>query len=140
MKTLDEVIDSITKQSGLQIMDIKKPDKDRFWVDRETYNDALYYLREFASQKSEKMSCKNGSVTSVDNNPPLMWDDLVRMVGKPVWMGIGSSKPRWRMIESTDKDEMVVSDCFCVRVQVCRKDLGTFWTAYRKEHNVSEIY
>ena len=47
MMTLDEVIESITTQSGLEIRNVRKPERDRFWVDRDTYNDALRYLREY---------------------------------------------------------------------------------------------
>ena len=53
MRTLEEVIDSITKQSGLEIRDVRKPEKDRFWVDRETYNDALHYLKEYKEKCHE---------------------------------------------------------------------------------------
>ena len=49
-KTLDEVIESITQKSGLQIKDVRKPALDRFWVDRETYNYALFYLREYQEE------------------------------------------------------------------------------------------
>lgn len=55
MKTLDEVIESITTQSGLEIRNVRKPERDRFWVDRDTYNDALHYLQELRELKNMHM-------------------------------------------------------------------------------------
>ena len=147
MKTLDEVIDSITKQSGLEIRDIKKPDKDRFWVDRETYNDALYYLKEYRSEKiiwesdrkhyedwieqyKETRDKHQQAVKEMLKNPPLTWDELQEMEGKPVW--IVNERLGWANWE--------IILCFCDGVMETREDswnideMGTEWNAYRKEN------
>lgn len=120
MKTLDEVIDSITKQSGLEIRDVRKPEKDRFWVDRETYNDALHYLREYRSDMKHWESDRKGyedwieqykdarnkhqqAVIELKRNDPLTWDELCRldMIGEPVW---NSNSLRWMLLIDNASD------------------------------------
>ena len=92
MKTLNEVIDSITKQSGFEIRDVSKPEKDRFWVDRETYNDALCYLRMYKELADDSEAYREWR-----ENPPLTWDELKGMEGKPVWLeyGVDLQIRRW---------------------------------------------
>ena len=120
MRTLEEVIDSITKQSGLEIRDVRKPEKDRFWVDRETYNDALHYLREYRSDMKQWESDRKGyedwikrykdardkhqqAVIELKRNDPLTWDELCRidMIGEPVW-NWGSR--RWMLLIDSAND------------------------------------
>lgn len=63
MMTINEVIESITQKSGLQIKDIRNEKKDRFWVDRETYMAALHYLR---LGKDTNVLTKGQSVKVID--------------------------------------------------------------------------
>ena len=157
MKTLDEVIDNITKQSALEIRDVKKPEKDRFWVDRETYNDALYYLRMYYSDKVQWESdrkhyedwieqykdSKNKhqqAVTEMLKNPPLSWDELKQMEGKPVWMELTYPEGKyfhWGIIYDFQKVgyEFMLLRGFSELdpFGVMGKEQGKTWQAYRKE-------
>ena len=141
MKTIDEVIESITKQSGLEIRNVRKPDKDRFWVDRETYMDALHYLKEYRETKKH-LACLDdaeirGDNTQVVNNPPLTWDELKSMEGKPVWVEYISCKRKvWAIVDCfyTDafgKVNMNVAlphDYWHLEKEL----IGKTWQAYRK--------
>lgn len=178
MKTLDEVIESITTQSGLEIRNVRKPERDRFWVDRDTYNDALLYLKMYRSDKIQwetdrKMWAEKGpeiekkqdklikaakgfqkakaemEEISADyvalkqwwaeqqDNPPLTWDELKEMQGKPVWMeaeslsiGVSPYWNDWYIIKSFSNDEfMCCNDGF----EWAKEMQGRLWQAYRKE-------
>ena len=157
MKTLNEVIDSITKQSGLEIRDVRKPEKDRFWVDRETYNDALHYLREYRSDMKHWESDRKGyedwieqykdarnkhqqAVIELKRNDPLTWDELKGMEGKPVWveynLHLSDEDARSRMWIIVQKimpwrqdNELIYYSGFVFG----KEEIGKTWNAYRKE-------
>ena len=136
MKTLDEVIDSITKQSGLEIRDVRKPDKDRFWVDRETYNDALHYLKTIETTENLYHDAVNElskwkEEDWKDRCLPLTWDELRTMEGKPVWVEWQDQK-EWFLIDSVDEKKVVFRSqsgfgWYCLRRE------NESWQAYRKE-------
>ena len=153
MKSLDEVIDSITKQSGLEIRDQGHPKKDRFWVDRDTYNDALYYLRMYYSDKvqwesdrkhyedwieqyKESRNKHQQAVKEMLKNPPLTWEELKEMVGKPVWVETDEEVKRWEIIEGIyQSQEEPHLECFFTKSDFCYSKLtiGEAWNAYRRE-------
>ena len=134
MKTLDEVIESITTQSGLEIRNVRKPERDRFWVDRDTYNDALHYLKEY-----RKLDSLDAVAFPEDDNPPLSWDELKAMEGKPVWIeaeslsvGVSPYWKNWHIIKSFSNDEfMYCNDGF----EWAKEMQGRLWQAYRKERH-----
>ena len=137
MKTLDEVIESITQKSGLEIRDARKPEKDRFWVDRETYNDALAYLRMY-----KELGDDSARYAVWRENPPLTWDELRQMEGKPVWVDPFKAKalhtPGWCLVgRSTFTTWAGVESCSLVKVGVTYAlpiaEYGKTWQAYRKE-------
>lgn len=161
MKTLDEVIDSITRQSGLEIRNARKPEKDRFWVDRETYNDALYYLREYRSDQIEwnanrkawnlaeedLINTRMKYITKLKEldigtlNEPLTWDELKTMEGKPVWVEVlryaedhYKWEGRWMLIRDFTRG---VFGEYCHMEPNYRTwintSYGDLWQAYRKE-------
>ena len=163
MKTLDEVIDSITKQSGLEIRDQLHPEKDRFWVNRETYNDALFYLKEYRSEKQIWESDRNHyedwieqykdsrnkhqqAVTEMLKNPPLTWDELKQMVEEPVWIEYEHSNhrdsgKRWFIIKWFGDLRGEIMAVHVDGIYFDKDSIGKTWKAYRKEKtNVSEIY
>ena len=162
MKTLDEVIDSITRQSGLEIRNARKPEKDRFWVDRETYNDALYYLREYRSDQIEwnanrkawnlaeedLINTRMKYITKLKEldigtlNEPLTWHELKQMEGKPVWLEVydpidektGWHTASWKLIEFINDEYFDVRDSD--GEQECYyKSESEYWQAYRKERS-----
>ena len=133
MKTLAEVIESITKQSGLEIRNVKKPDKDRFWVDRETYNDALHYLRVYRERQKnlDQFEAYKLALNLRElGNDPLDWDELKLMKGKPVWVD-SDNKGHWNIIRE-------VTDChviFEIGMPYHKCWQGDLWQAYRKERD-----
>lgn len=140
MKTIDEVIESITKQSGLEIRNVRKPDKDRFWVDRETYMDALHYLREYRDKHDEMLKTEEAlGYCEMAENRPLTWDELRTMEEKPVWIEADNGQEQfkhWFII-----DEFTYSDIPGLQIMWClnnsfrfwEADIGKTWQAYRKE-------
>lgn len=158
MKTLDEVIESITTQSGLEIRNVQKPERDRFWVDRDTYNDALHYLKEYRSEKAMWEADRKGylnwieqykearekhqqAVIELKKNPPLTWDELKTMEGKPVWVeeydpiddNIGWHKCKWYLVNFVNDEFFYVCDNDGDENHFCLAEIGKTWTAYRKE-------
>ena len=129
MKTLDEVIESITTQSGLEIRNVRKPERDRFWVDRDTYNDALHYLKEYQTLQYGYVK----AMADLENNPPLSWDELKRMEGKPVWMECENFFcPKWVILTNVyDYKAMFIGDR--IVDSELKDEMGDVWQVYRKE-------
>lgn len=145
--TLDEVIIGIKEQMGLG---------DPILID------ALHYLKEYQDVKNalntereelieaycqwkdakEKLEAQTSQMMWVDNhfqfeisdNPPLTWDELKQMEGKPVW------------IQEGDHGYWIIIDNFSITsygyhwlnsVEGCleKEYMGISWQAYRKEKN-----
>jgi len=145
--TLDEVIIGIKEQMGLG---------DPILID------ALQYLKEYRNVKNalntereelieaycqwkdakEKLEAQTSQIMWVDNhfqfeisdNPPLTWDELKQMEGKPVW------------IQEGDHGYWIIIDNFSITsygyhwlnsVEGCleKEYMGISWQAYRKEKN-----
>lgn len=142
MKTLDEVIESITKHSGLEIRNVRKPDEDKFWVDRSTYMDALHYLRELqlfretpVMQGIHKAQDEYATYPVEDWNPALTWDELKQMFHKPVWIET-TAKKGWNIIVSIDSADMQDTAHRGPKLSGFSKaSLGKTWQAYRKERS-----
>lgn len=148
MKSLDEVI------KALEICTSGKHCQDECPYASEecpTYaleKDALYYLKhlqeyyEIASQKSLIALHKMDSVTNIEGNEPLTWEELERMEGKPVWVqwnGPGWMRhSTWVIVISAHEKGM----SYCTKEEgagvgfdgyLLRQPYGTGWSAYRKE-------
>ena len=138
MKTLDEVIELCEKALWCAYL----PQDDT----TTTAGLALHYLREYREMK-EHLACLDavalhGEDTQRVNNPALTWDELQKMVGKPVWVEVydpideksGWHTTFWSLIEFIN-DEYI-----CLRdndgEQQCYQKKSTEWQAYRKETNV----
>ena len=143
MKTLDEVI------KANECCDHGEPDSrcedcpyngvGACCAERET--DALHYLKEYRETKRH-LACLDdaeirGDNTQVVNNPPLTWDELRKMVGKPVWVEDNIDEPEdltkywaiYRRIEKAQETEYaLLSDFYYDKAQY-----GKIWQAYRKE-------
>lgn len=162
MKTLDEVIESITTQSGLEIRNVRKPERDRFWVDRDTYNDALHYLKMYRSDQiqweadrklwvDKQKQVDEARQKYIDKlkeleigtlNDPLTWDELKGMEGNPVWIEEENLPSQWYLIDEVEADEDDDPEFVSMNVYDCQGDywfyknnIGTKWQAYRKEHH-----
>ena len=145
MKTLDEVIEAIRFCKSGDLSKCKDcPYIGTCELDYAVLSDdALHYLREYRETKKH-LACLDdaeirGDNTQVVNNPPLSWDELKSMEGKPVWVeyGIGFNQKRWVIIHSFHN-----TGSFCyMNVSgnypntFWQKDMGEdeFWKAYRKE-------
>ena len=144
MKTLDEVI---------QALDNWMPDCDScvFYCDvygenNCTIADALHYLKEHKNQQDFYDQSIHKTIDMINkcektvaeylavNNPPLTWDELKQMEGKPVWVEDSNGKGEWVLLSGTEEDEylyFVYRDC--VEYKIYREGQGERWQAYRKE-------
>ena len=125
MKTLDEVIELCEKI--LTFAYLPKDDTTS------TAGIALFYLREYREIKNH-LACMNNSEiredsTQIINNPPLTWDELQRMTGKPIWVEYENYAPDWEIIENVGK---VVETNMSI---LHKEDQGITWQAYQKERN-----
>ena len=139
MRTLDEVIAEIRDQMGLG--------------DPVLY-DALHYLKEYKNT-GEYYKEAIGHVTEVIdhyekmvadylsvNNPPLSWEELRSMEGKPIWMEVDYHNPEetykyWTIVKYFDSNEG--GDMVFTGTGFYYKDLlGIDWRAYRKEKNETD--
>ena len=131
MKTLDEVIAELE--------------------DEELFADALFYLKEYKSDKEELDSTRlayldiltdyvalKNNWAEQQENPPLTWDELKTLVGKPVWVELPHSyRKAWGLNDGMFTDAYG-NDCITVKVlhdlwHLQQKQMGEAWQAYRKE-------
>lgn len=122
MKTLDEVI-------------FEAPYSPTPWE-----ADALEYLKKLKriEAKIEKIATGNVEDTlSKMDNPPLTWEELKSMVGKPVWVEDNIDEPEdltkywviYRRIEKAQETEYALLCDFYYD----KAEYGKSWQAYRKE-------
>ena len=138
MRTLDEVINIFEKACDLE----RRCENCSGCMSQENgcpndganaVPDALHYLKEY--RKLEMAYVK--VLSDIEDNPPLTWDELKTMEGKPVWidaesLSVGVS-PYWKdcyIIKSFSNDEfMYCNDGF----EWAKEMQGRMWQAYRKE-------
>ena len=90
MKTLDEVIDYLEgKQACGEWPGI---------------GDALHYLKEYHRLQTAYIK----AMADIEDNPPLSWDELKQMVGKPIWVELGLLQPRWYLIKEFHGEQMIL--------------------------------
>ena len=80
----------------------------------------------------------NDRLDKEQENPPLTWDELRKMKGKPVWLEGNNIKPHWDIIARIEYDfDHDYTECeFHVlggTFTYCDKCYGTDWNAYKKE-------
>lgn len=100
--------------------------------------DALSYLKEF--QGLSKMW--NDKIDKEQENPPLDWEELKQMVGKPVWIDSVPLVRRWVIIKkfhpiggNKNLFDMEVEDGAHFLRKNMRRDDPAWWQAYRKERS-----
>ena len=156
MKTLDEVI------KALEICDetvtANCPDCP-YDIDCENVPgedlraDALYYLKAY-KENGDKMIAEEKRMESLalayiqalanmKDNPPLTFDELKQMEGKPVWVelldGVGNNKDwnGWYVVSQfypvSEIDEHV-QFCSYHNLHRAKSAIGKTWNAYRKEN------
>ena len=139
MKTLDEVIQA--QEICLRgACDKCSYDNDNFDIcDVKLQSDVLYYLKEYREMKKH-LACLDdaeirGDDTQIINNPPLTWDELKNMGGKPVWIENDYSRfYGWEMVEKLGRNKWLTGEILKTSGGFYRKeDQGKTWNVYRKE-------
>ena len=119
MKTLDEVIADITKQSGLEIRDVRKP---------MFYNQSIDHMLLMINEHEDRVCAY---LAEMRKNDPLTWDELKQMEGKPVWVENKFYK-KWLIAYQINEND-IIFDGNGFYTQAFVIDYGKSWQAYRKE-------
>lgn len=136
MRTLEEVIKAV--EEDLECANESYPE---VFYDYDNHKDALHYLKEYRETKKH-LACLDhheirGDNTQVVNNPPLTWDELKSMEGKPVWVEALLYK-QWAVIAYIG-EEYIRFEGANLYAPECRIYMGedNGWKAYRKERHES---
>lgn len=135
MKTLDEVIEALARDeyycSACPLQEYCEGVTLSCYIE-----DALHYLKWF--QARDNMSRR----LDIEDNPPLTWDELKQMEGKPVWVEEENQPSQWYLINEVETDEDDDPEFVSMTVFECqggywfyKNNMGTKWQAYRKERN-----
>ena len=160
MKTLDEVI------KANECCDHGEPDSrceecpynglGACCAERES--DALHYLKEYRSDKAMWEADRKGyldwieqykesrekhqqAVIELKKNPPLTWEQLKEMEGKPVWVETQTKGGRWMILSYLGNvyepdDTVMFASGYNGGTSTCyKKNIGKTWQAYRKERD-----
>jgi len=103
---------------------------------------ALHYLKEYRDRAKELDDLRimyANAIEQQEDNPPLTWDELKQMEGKPVWIesesisvGVSPYWNDWYIIKSFSNDEfMYCNDGF----EWAKEMQGRLWQAYGKERS-----
>ena len=152
MKTLDEVISALENCCSSKVncdnctYTVVNAEGVTICNNDQMEKDALHYLKVYREKnnilEAQRIEYNRGfeqlmaEWSRIKDNPPLTWDELKQMEGKPVW------------VEGISENEWGIVDCFYVnafRAEMVtikmRNDLwhldrvmqGSTWQAYRKE-------
>lgn len=154
MKTLDEVLEAKTYEVGLNSK------ADCWEVPIDLYGVIIHYLHEYRDAKNtldverknsieaycqwrdakEKLEAQTSQTMWVDkhfqfeisDNPPLTWDELKAMIGKPIWVEMDDIK-FWTVVD--DFRTICNQECLCCsKGYMCRSThTRGDWQAFRKE-------
>ncbi len=117
MKTLDEVIGFMEERQKTEDWDVRR--------------DALQYLKWY-----KELADDSEAYVKWRENPPLTWDELKTMEGKPVWVE-GAEHPEtgaWYLIQKVDA-LVWLRTSYGDWVTLHKPTHGTGWQAYRKERS-----
>ena len=169
MKTLDEVIEAIEvcrdsyvagkiiKSDALHYLKEYRSDKLQWEADKKAYGDerqkaihATKKAREryiaLAKDTKDELAVLRDFWAKQQGNPPLTWDELCKMKGKPVWVewqcGTFAEHGRWAIVFRVNADIMNfatiddTADGYNGYVgHDWKANYGTEWQAFRKERN-----
>ena len=136
MKTLDEVIKAIDfcKSGDLSKCEIC-PYIGTCELDYAVLStDALYYLKEYRTLQYGYIK----AMADLEDNPPLTWDELRQMEGKPVWVegefGRIWNYKSWVLIRTDPENgDMIICIDGHYEFAIDIDNYGDCWQAYRKE-------
>lgn len=125
MRTLDEVIKamSICKNEDTDRTCEGCPMPDTEMCINELMTDALQYLKWY-----KELADDSETFAEWKENPPLTWDELKSMEGKPVWVEY-KEYGFWHIVQAFVDDEIMM---VLPLDEFPKKDIGK-WRAYRKE-------
>ena len=138
MKTLDEVIELCEKALWCAYL----PQDDT----TTTAGLALHYLKEYREKHDDILRMEEAlGYCEISDNPPLTWDELKQMEGKPVWVEVydpideksGWHTAYWTLIEFINGDYICLRDNGGEQ-QIYQKQSKT-WQAYRKGRGKSDV-
>ena len=150
MKTLDEVIKAVEICGEDEPLKCPYFDSEKWhccdWRgDRKTHRmemfaDTLHYLKEYRTLQMAYVK----AMADIEENPPLTWDELQQMEGKPVWMeshGGIAEFTGWCIVSKvlSDRVRFILShyddDDDFLTYEMSQPDItfGKTWQAYRKE-------
>ena len=131
MKTLDEVIKKFETCNDNETTCSSCP-----YVSSECAcdADALHYLKEYKNYQDTMCALPDYYewIHSADN-PPLNWEELRTMDGKPVWVAGTILLSHWLIIDEVKEEMMIATDRYGVRVPLFKNVIGNAWQAYRRE-------
>ena len=145
MKTLDEVIKAYeicTQEQNCSYCPYVETDINGKWACSlcgDCTRDALEYLKYLKAYRDDKdyLTALRAYRTEQQANPPLTWEELKTMKGKPVWIEDNIDEPEditkywaimWRIEKAEGDEYALLSDLYYEKSQY-----GKQWTAYRKE-------
>lgn len=154
MKTIDDVIKAY-EVCHASVLDCNgcPYDNGMRYRDSDCYiADALHYLKEYRSEKAMWEADRKGylnwieqykearekhqqAVIELKRNPPLTWDELKAMRGKPIWIELlGNDHWKgWDVIAGFDEDDFGIAMVTVHNDDYYKLDLCKTWQAYRKE-------
>ena len=118
-------------QDAMSYLNEYRSDKLIWESDRKHYED---WIEQYKDSRDKHQQ----AVKEMLKNPPLTWDELKEMVGKPVWiqwtvMGVWAYG-NWNLIQDADEDRIwFVDKDGDVFDELEKEDQGHLWQAYRKE-------
>ena len=161
MKTLDEVI------SGFECCYINTDCENDCDGERCPYmdgeksceirlrEDTIDYLKEYKHTRQKllddmkilefKAEIFTNAMKDIENNPPLTWEELRQMVGKPIWIEydnrgieILSEPKQWVIISLIDNTSVMPEISLVGKWKTFwmqKEFMGKHWDAYKKEKN-----
>ena len=143
MKTLDEVIKAFEICIGYYCSNAEHDVCPYFGESdmgcmKEPEKDALHYLKEYRTTQTAYIK----AMADLEDNPPLTWDELKQMEGKPVWVELTYEEghyEHWGIISGFPKvgyEFMTLKGFHAIdSFSVMEKEQGRTWQAYRKERS-----
>ena len=145
MKTLNEVIKA-NECCDHGELDSKCEDCpyngiDACCAERET--DTLYYLKDMKNLEEDYDILYNKywrEFNQQQANPPLTWDELKQIEGKPIWV-VRTEKyciPHWAIVEKVYEWDSIPYGTLLLQPddeELFLSDQGKIWQVYRKERN-----
>ena len=144
LNTLDEIIHIFETREVINSLG------ERTMLQAE-WRDTLYYLKqyqrfdsslEYTIHRAEDVYKKYVKLMAdLEENPPLTWDELKKMSGKPVWVewidGPWKGNSKWVLIERVAELMAIFTAIDACGVNyngnLHNLSMGTQWKAYRKE-------